>query len=296
MPVEQALRVDYKKADEIAQVLPTLPVFTSHRSAWRGLEFQYHQQPAAEMPESQSSHHIIAVHHHQNPIFCEQRLDGHRQVAKVENKQITMVPANLVYQTTWHHTIAATVLVLDPQYLAKIAGESVDADRVELIPIFAQDDPIIYQISALLQAEVASADNSSQIYADSLITALSAHLLRQYCTVEQVLKHYEGGLSQYKLKQSIDYIQAHLAEDISLDDIAAQVGMSRYYFCQLFKRSTGMSPYQYVIKCRIDRAKELLLFRQDCSIADVAFQVGFASQSQFTKHFKKWVGTTPKKF
>jgi AraC-like DNA-binding protein len=49
-------------------------------------------------------------------------------------------------------------------------------------------------------------------------------------------------------------------------------------------------------KCWIDRAKELLLFRQDCSIADVAFQVGFASQSQFTKHFKKWVGTTPKKF
>jgi AraC family transcriptional regulator len=72
--------------------------------------------------------------------------------------------------------------------------------------------------------------------------------------------------------------------------------MSRYYFCQLFKRSTGISPYQYVIKCRIDRAKELLLFRQDCSIADVAFQVGFASQSQFTKHFKKWVETTPKKF
>jgi AraC family transcriptional regulator len=81
-----------------------------------------------------------------------------------------------------------------------------------------------------------------------------------------------------------------------LDDLAIITGMSRYYFCHLFKRSTGMSPYQYVIKCRIDRAKELLLFRQDCSIADVAFQVGFASQSQFTKHFKKWVGTTPKKF
>jgi AraC family transcriptional regulator len=57
-----------------------------------------------------------------------------------------------------------------------------------------------------------------------------------------------------------------------------------------------MTPYQYVIKCRIDRAKELLLFRQDCSIADVALQVRVASQSQFTKHFKKWVGTTPKKF
>jgi AraC family transcriptional regulator len=296
MPVKESLTVDYKKADEIAQVLPTLPVFTSHRSAWRGLEFQYHQQPSVEMPESRSSHHIIAIHHHQNPILCEQCLDGHRQVAKVENEQITMVPANLVYQTTWHHKVAATVLVLDPQHLSQIASESVNADRVELLPIFAQDDPIIYQISALLQAEVASAEGSSRIYADGLTTALSAHLLRRYCTVKPVLKNYENGLSQRNLQLSIDYIKAHLAEDLSLDDIAAQVGISRYYFCQLFKRSTGMSPYQYVIKCRIDRAKELLLFRQDCSIADVAFQVGFSSQSQFTKHFKRLVGTTPKKF
>jgi AraC family transcriptional regulator len=177
-----------------------------------------------------------------------------------------------------------------------VADESVNADRVELLPIFGQPDPVVHQIGWLLEQEIKAEWPTSQIYVDSLTTALSAHLLRQYCTIEQRLKDYKNGLSQRKLQQTIDYIQAHLAEDLSLDDIATQVGMSRYYFCQLFKQSTGMTPYQYVIKCRIDRAKELLLFRQDCSIADVAFQVGFASQSQFTRHFKKWVGTTPKKF
>ncbi|MER3588991.1 MAG: AraC family transcriptional regulator, partial [Mastigocladus sp. ERB_26_1] len=95
--------------------------------------------------------------------------------------------------------------------------------------------------------------------------------------------------------QVIAYIQAHLSEDISLEAIATEVGMSRYYFCRLFKQSTGISPHQYVIKCRIDRAKELLLQGQN-SIADVAFEVGFTSQSHFTKHFKHLIGMTPKAY
>jgi AraC family transcriptional regulator len=295
MPFEHALTVDYKDTDGIARILPTQPM-TSRRSAWHGIEVQSHRQPPGEMPENRTDQHILAFQPGQRSLFCERWLDGKRQAFAMEADNFTIVPANVTHRCTWNVTAVATVIVLDPQYLGHVAYESVQSDRVELLPIFFQSDPVAQQISGLLEREINAEWSTSQIYVDSLTTALSAHLLRQYCTVEQVLKNYEGGLSQYKLKQSIDYIQAHLTEDISLDDIAAQVGMSRYYFCQLFKRSTGMSPYQYVIKCRIDRAKELLLFRQDCSIADVAFQVGFASQSQFTKHFKKWVGTTPKKF
>jgi AraC family transcriptional regulator len=290
MPFEHALTVDYKDADGIARILPTQPM-TSRRSAW-----QSHRQPPGEMPENRTDQHILAIQPGQKSLFCERWLDGKKQVATMEADNFTIIPANVTHRCTWNITAAATVLVLDPQYLGHVAEESVNTDRVELLPIFFQPDPVIHQIAWLLKREVQSDVPNSQIYVDGLATALSVHLLRRYCTVEQILKHYEDGLSKRKLDQVIDYIQAHLTEDISLDDIAAQVGMSRYYFCQLFKRSTGMSPYQYVIKCRIDRAKELLLFRQDCSIADVAFQVGFASQSQFTKHFKKWVGTTPKKF
>jgi AraC family transcriptional regulator len=124
-----------------------------------------------------------------------------------------------------------------------VAYEAVNADRLELLPIFFQADPVMHHISWLLEREINAEWVTNQIYVDSLTTALSAHLLRQYCTVEQQLKNYENGLSRYKLQQAIDYIQAHLTEDISLDDIAAQVGMSRYYFCHLFKQSTGMSPY-----------------------------------------------------
>ncbi|MDJ0596910.1 MAG: helix-turn-helix transcriptional regulator [Pleurocapsa sp. MO_226.B13] len=77
--------------------------------------------------------------------------------------------------------------------------------------------------------------------------------------------------------------------------IATEVNMSRYHFCRLFSKSTGISPHQYLIKSRIERAKELLLQKHQ-SVADVALQVGFTSQSNFTRHFKRLVGATPRKF
>jgi AraC family transcriptional regulator len=295
MRLEQSSTIDYRRQDDISRILPTQPI-TSHRSAWQGIEVQSHRQPPGEMPEHWTDQHILAFQPAQKSLFCERWLDGKKQVATMAADNFTIVPANVTHRCVWNVTAVATVIVLDPKYLGHVAYESVQSDRVVLLPIFFHSDPVAQQISGLLEREINAEWSTSQIYVDSLTTALSAHLLRQYCTVGQVLKNYENGLSQRNLQQSIDYIQAHLSEDISLDDLAIITGMSRYYFCHLFKRSTGMSPYQYVIKCRIDRAKELLLFRQDCSIADVAFQVGFASQSQFTKHFKKWVGTTPKKF
>ncbi|BAY81725.1 putative transcriptional regulator [Calothrix parasitica NIES-267] len=77
--------------------------------------------------------------------------------------------------------------------------------------------------------------------------------------------------------------------------MANELGISRYHFCRLFQKSMGISPYQYLIKCRIERAKELLL-QPHTSIADVALKVGFSNQSHFSKYFKRVVGMTPKEF
>jgi AraC family transcriptional regulator len=69
--------------------------------------------------------------------------------------------------------------------------------------------------------------------------------------------------------------------------------MSPHYFSRLFKRSTGFAPHQYLIKCRIERAKQLLL-KGKLTIAEVAYSVGFANQGHLNYHFKRLVGITPK--
>ena len=102
-------------------------------------------------------------------------------------------------------------------------------------------------------------------------------------------------LRPYRLSQAIDYINDHLDDEIKLANLAAVVGISQYYFCQLFKQSMGVAPYQYVIQQRVERAKDLLR-QKKVAIADIALECGFANQSHFTKHFRKVTGTTPKAY
>ncbi|URD53853.1 helix-turn-helix transcriptional regulator [Chroococcidiopsis sp. CCNUC1] len=71
--------------------------------------------------------------------------------------------------------------------------------------------------------------------------------------------------------------------------------LSPYHFAHLFKESTNTSPHQYLIRCRIERAKELIVM-SDLPLATIAQTVGFASQGHFTYHFKRCVGVTPKVF
>jgi AraC family transcriptional regulator len=89
-----------------------------------------------------------------------------------------------------------------------------------------------------------------------------------------------------------DYIQANLDRDLGLTDLAKIAHLSPHYFTRLFKQSTGFTPHQFVIKCRVERAKVLLGKGQD-SIADIAQQVGFANQAHLNVHLKRLLGITP---
>ena len=97
------------------------------------------------------------------------------------------------------------------------------------------------------------------------------------------------------MQQAIDYIYQNLAENISLEALAQQAQMSQYHFARLFKEATGFAPYKFVMKCRLERAKELILHRE-LNIAEIALKVGFNSQSNFTQNFKRFTGVTPKQY
>jgi AraC family transcriptional regulator len=90
-------------------------------------------------------------------------------------------------------------------------------------------------------------------------------------------------------------MQAHLGEDLSLSAIAEELGMSQYYFCHLFKRSTGISPHQFLIRQRVEQAK-ILLKQSKHTISDIALACGFASSSHLAKCFRQVTGINPNQF
>jgi AraC family transcriptional regulator len=103
-------------------------------------------------------------------------------------------------------------------------------------------------------------------------------------------------LPRRKLQAVVDYIEAHLDAALMLDHLASVSDLSPYHFARMFKNSTGLPPHQYVIARRFEQAKELLSDPDRLTLAEVAVEVGFSNQSHFTRHFKRLVGVTLRRF
>jgi AraC family transcriptional regulator len=96
-----------------------------------------------------------------------------------------------------------------------------------------------------------------------------------------------------KLLRALDYIHDNLANELSLQELAGVAGVSVYHFVVVFRQATGISPHQYVIHQRVEKAKSLLR-RSDLSIGEIALQVGFYDSSHLNRHFKRLTGITPR--
>lgn len=95
-----------------------------------------------------------------------------------------------------------------------------------------------------------------------------------------------------KIRKALKYIQDHYQEEITVSQLAGQTGYSIYYFSRLFKELTALTPVQYVMRYRLERAKDLLLF-SDETVENVMLQSGFHHYGHFWKNFKAVYGSAP---
>jgi len=102
-----------------------------------------------------------------------------------------------------------------------------------------------------------------------------------------------GALPRYKVRRVVDFIEANIDRPIRLEHLSAAAAVSRFHFHRQFKKSTGVTPHQYVLQMRIKRAQALLA-ESDLPLVEVAARVGFADQSQFTNRFRRLTSMTPK--
>ena len=120
-------------------------------------------------------------------------------------------------------------------------------------------------------------------------------VLRLLPDSESVRQRFRGGLAGGALRRVRAYIEDHIGERISLDQLAQQAGVSRFHFARQFRLSTGESPMGYLRRARIERSKSILQTR-DTTIAEVAVRLGFSDQSHFTRTFGRLVGVSPGSF
>jgi AraC family transcriptional regulator len=271
-----------------------LHLLSSFESGWDGLNLIYELEPADEMPETDLDQHFIIIA--QNDFRASFMFNGSWQHVNYASGDIAIIPVTQTFPRTFvDREVPLIELFLEPAMLARAAFESVDADRIELVPQLQLRDPLIQYMGLALKEELAAGGADSRLYAESMATALSVHLLRRYCSFSKEIKNYTGGLCKYQLRQVFNYIDEHLDQNLSLEKLSSTVQISPHYFASLFKQSTKVTPHQYVMKCRIERAKQLLR-RRELTLVEICHKVGFQSQSHFTRVFRQYAKTTPKAY
>lgn len=256
-------------------------------------QFQYEGGYKAVIPAMQADHLSITLG---GTNIMERRLDGRRSRARITPGDLTLVPKGL--PSVWIPDIAQSTvlhLLISPKLWSTIA-QTVDIDpaSIELRDDLATPDPLVEQLGRSLWAEVQNPGWSSQLYVQTLEQTLALHLLKHH-TNRRDRAHPKPFLAAGNFKRTLDYIDAHLGSNLSLETLAACEGLSLYHFARQFKETVGQSPHQYVIHRRVQRARYLLKSTQ-LSIAQIASEVGFANQSHLNRHFKRIHGITPRQY
>src|ERR1700730_13301646 len=159
---------------------------------------------------------------------------------------------------------------------------------------YTVSDPLLEQIGRAILAEMQAETAAGSLLVESLCSSLSARLLQSHSMspldIAARLSRV-GKLDPRRLSRVLEYVHAHLGDELDIRGMASAARLSRFHFARAFKASTGQTPYQYVTAKRLSQAKVLLA--QNQPIAEIALALNFSSQPNFTRAFRREFGITP---
>jgi AraC family transcriptional regulator len=266
-------------------------LLSKRESAWDGLRLEHYRFRSGELPEHCHNEHTVLIALSDGCPAEMTTGSGLRIVGTQRRGSICVLPSGLTHKAQIGGPCEHVALYVDPALINRAAAASNVSGRYEVVERYTRADPIIANIGNALLAELDSEGISGRLYAESLANVLAVHLLRHY-TTEGPKPQHAGGLSDQKLRRVEGFIAENFAEDISLTELAHVAGMSSFHFAREFKKATGITPHQYLIKFRVDQAKSLLA-DNDLPLVEVGLMSGFSHQSHFTRLFRRITGTTP---
>lgn len=170
-----------------------------------------------------------------------------------------------------------------------------DQSELSLSPRFGFADSQMAALMSNMHAEIEAGCPMGHLYGESLSLALRSYLSGRYACEGRKANELRSRLSLSQVRRIQNFIDAHLADDLTVSKLALLVGLSPHYFSCVFKNTFGVTPHRYVLRQRIRKSRNLLANRR-ISILEVAMTLGFASQSHFTDVFRKATGTTPGRY
>ena len=271
--------------------------FISNRDAdWdRLIVEKYQVQSSGELDLPARRHHAVTCQIG-GPCRVSRKYRGQSDERIFAPGDFSLCPAGEPASLRWQEKADILQVLLPTHWVAEthvMLGGALTAEPLRVS--FGTASPQIVHTALALQAELEGGCPGGPLLAETLASAFAVCLLR--CAGAQPLptKEHGGGLGRADLARVLTHISDHLAEDLSLQELAACARLSVYHFARLFKLSTGLPPHEYVLRQRVGRAKSLLAARK-MTVGEVAQAVGFFDHSSLCRHFKRLTGVAPSRF
>jgi len=262
-------------------------------AAWDGLALQQGEAAPGEKSPPPQPVHTVCLNLGEQCDLWQQR-DGQARHHIQPYGDAVFMPAGYESRWKWTTPSHALYLLVEPELVSRTAAET-GRPAPELRNSFGASDSRLLHLGLALKEEALTGGANGPLFAQCLSTALAAHLLAQYSCAPPAAAASTHGLSASQLRRVTDYIRSNLSADLSLAEIAEVAHTSPFHLARQFKRATGKTLHQFVVDCRVDAAKRLLS-RSECSVGQIAGEVGFAQQSHLASHFKRVTGLSPLAF
>ena len=232
--------------------------------------------------------------------FEEREIGGVWLPRRVRRGDLFVTRSRTPYELRWRSPVGGEIEVIHihlgvDQCLA--AFEMVYQDRagsVEVTEFFGRDAALTHLSLACADMVSARTPGDSERVA-AFTQLLAIYIAEKYTNIASEKPDYRGGLPIARLRKVEDYVGAHLAENISIEQLAELAELSPFHFSRVFKDSTGMTPLQFVIRERMLRAQQLIR-ETSRSLIEIALEVGYTSPSHFADVFRRTVGMAPSEF
>ncbi|MGD1950232.1 MAG: helix-turn-helix domain-containing protein [Leptolyngbyaceae cyanobacterium] len=272
------------------------PLRSSEPQGWQNIIVEEFCQPPGQEAYQNLTEHTLCISLNHRPSHLSQQVNTRRHNSPCVKGDICVVPAGMSFFWQWHQEDQYLRIRIAPEFLQQIADEAAgSAKGGELFPEFRVRHLRIEQLTDMLLSEIKNGGLAGQLYVDALTNALAVQLLRDFSSVQPCTVAYGGGLSERQLLQITDYIHDALGQDIGLSVLAELVKMSKFQFNRRFKQSMGITPYQYLLQQRLERA-QLLLKTSNTSVMEIAMVRGFSSHSHLGKLIRQHTGLSPKAY
>ena len=277
-------------------IYPSSPLLDSAKSARASaaelLTLEYFEAEPDEMPTQVFDQHHILLNLNEIPHRVENWRDGEHRDFTYRQYEIIVTPAGIESGWRWHARSKVIVVTLDParfeRFAQNEAGILLADTQLKSMPQFK--DPDICHAGVMLKDALASREQGSGLIFESLARVFLVKLIQKYGLKEEAYAFSKSFTARH-YKSVLDFVAQNYGKSILVEDLARESALSPSHFAQLFKRTIGLSPMQFVMIYRVEQARKKLA-QSDTPLIDIALSCGFADQAHFSRQFKQVQGET----